>query len=487
MHGCRGIWLVGILAGAVICSGSAAVCGQEIRPYRPADSAYAGAAELRQPEGISPSPPSSRLMSTSAYSYAEPGLDDRVADLEAALKAIKDKEAAAKKKAAGRPKVTAGGRIMVDWATFDQNAASVNQAGDFLNGTEFRRARIFLKGDGFHVIDYKIQMDFADNVDFKDVYLSVNELPMLGHVRMGHFKEPWSLEELTSSKYITFMERSIPNVVGGIGGRKTGVMMFDNNDAETMTWAIGAHVANGEGENPPGFQNDHGGTAVTMRYTYLPWYDWATEGRGLWHTGICFSYRDIPPAGQGNPVRFRMRPEAHLAGRVADTGDLFDVDHMNAICAETAFAYGPFSAQAEYQGFWLDRTANADPYFGGAYVFVSYFLTGEHRNYKRTGAHGGHFDRVKPFENFFRVRDADGNTQTGKGAWEIGYRWSYLDLNDNGVNGGRVADHTFGLNWYLNPYTRLMWNYVHSETNGHPNAAGIGLVDLFEMRCQIDF
>ena len=68
------------------------------------------------------------------------------AEVDAKLKKIADNQAAAKKKAAGKPSVSAGGRIMVDWAAFDQNDASLVQAGDCLNGTEFRRARIFLKG-----------------------------------------------------------------------------------------------------------------------------------------------------------------------------------------------------------------------------------------------------------------------------------------------------------------------------------------------------
>jgi phosphate-selective porin OprO/OprP len=118
--------------------------------------------------------------------------------------------------------------------------------------------------------------------------------------------------------------------------------------------------------------------------------------------------------------------------------------------------------------------------FNGCYAFVSYFLTGEHRPYKRsTGA----FDQIKPHENFFRVRAQDGCVHTGKGAWEFAYRFSYIDLNDEGILGGRAHDHTLGLNWYLNPYTRVMFNYVNSTLD-----TGIdGTLDVFEMRAQIDF
>jgi phosphate-selective porin OprO/OprP len=275
------------------------------------------------------------------------------------------------------------------------------------------------------------------------------------------------------------MERALP-IDQGFEGRRTAVMAFDHNDAENFTWATAAFVTQIP-ENPPTFKNDGGGTGLAMRCTYLPWYDEASGGRGLWHTGIGYLYGDI---ANGNPVRVRQRPEAHLADRVVDTDVLADVADFQALGLETAFVYGPFSAQAELNNFWLNRRQNADAHWHGAYAYVSYFLTGEHRPYKRTA---GIFDRVRPFENFFRVRDGSGNVQMGKGAWEIAYRYSYLDLNDSGTQGGEVRDHTVGLNWYLNPYTKMMFNYVHCETTDHPKAPGVGRADVFETRFQIDF
>jgi len=169
---------------------------------------------------------------------------------------------------------------------------------------------------------------------------------------------------------------------------------------------------------------------------------------------------------------------------IIDAGELADVDDISSMCAEAALVYGPLSFQAEYVPFWLDRTENIDAFFHGGYAYVSYFLTGENRRYDRTR---GVFTRVKPFENFFRVRDCDGEVHTGIGAWEVAYRYSYMDLNSNGINGGRAGNHTFGLNWYLNPYTEIMFNYVHSETRDSPEAPGVGQVDILQMRCRINF
>ena len=123
-----------------------------------------------------------------------------------------------------------------------------------------------------------------------------------------------------------------------------------------------------------------------------------------------------------------------------------------------------YRSKRNMNGFSVQRTAHADPTFNGGYIFVSYFLTGENRVYNRKSAT---FGRIVPFGNFFRVRTEDGCIQTGKGAWEVGYRCSYLNLNDAGVFGGHVVDHTVGLNWYLNPYTKVMFDLIHSDASRH--------------------
>ena len=147
-------------------------------------------------------------------------------------------------------------------------------------------------------------------------------------------------------------------------------------------------------------------------------------------------------------------------------------------------------------GFDADAGYQRAPDFHGCYAHVSYFLTGEHRPYNRTA---GKFARVVPFENFFRVRTEGGDVVTGTGAWEIAYRFSYVDMDffdeDEAVaaerfKGGRSVNHTFGLNWYLNPYSRVMFNYINSDANRRPFAGGgviAGNMNILMTRFQIDF
>ncbi len=521
MHGGTRTWTALLAATLVICAGSAMAQSLENPSALPADDpAYA----LGERSVLQVSTPA-----RFASSDAPPSLDLKaeLEKLKAEIQKMKDKEAKSKEKAAGKPSIKVGGRIQADWALFGQGDASRNVYGDLQDGCEFRRARIFVSGDAFHVVDYKIQMDFADtdtgsgsteaiyyrdgggnlqrvldadgnpvsavtstktiqSTAFKDVYIGLSELPFIGHARIGHFKEPFGLEQLTSARFITFMERSLSDEGAFVPARRMGIMAYDTYLDERGTWAIGAFRSEQtNGAEPPFRLDDDGGTAVTMRATFLPWYDDSIKdhpGRGLLHTGIAYSYRNI----DDGTARFRSRPEAHLSpARVVDTGSIHNVPDEQLLGLELASVYGPLSVQAEYFGCWVPREGIGVAYLNGGYVYASFFLTGENRHYSRSK---GAFDRVKPFTNFFRVRTGDG-IQNGWGAWEVAYRYSYIDLVDNGVgvNGGVADDHTLGLNWYLNPYTRVMWNYVLSSSTPEYGVTPVTDLSVFQMRAQIDF
>lgn len=425
-------------------------------------------------------------------SSANADMAKRISELEAAMKKLDDKAKADKEKAASKPTVNVFGRAYVDTVAFGQNAQSRATYGDAKDSTYFRSARIGAQGDMFDIFSYKWEMDFASRdpqdlslVAFRDVYIQVNELPMLGHARVGHFKEPQSLEELTSSRYITFMERSLPNTF--IPAFNTGVMAFDNSENERMTWQMGV-FASGQ-DTPPYSVEDSAvagdGTAGCVRSTWTPWYDEASGGRGLIHLGLSYRYNDLTSSTQ----RVRARPEVAVGPYVVDTriggvDTLTGVENLQVVNPEVAFLYGAFSVQAEYMAAQYTRDAGlTNPMFRGGYIFASYFLTGEHRAYDRKM---GRFDRVKPFTNFFRVRTSDGCVETGRGAWEVAYRYSWIDLNEGGILGGIASDHTFGVNWYMNPYTRMMLNYVHSSDSA-PNNGPATYIDAIMMRAQFDF
>jgi phosphate-selective porin OprO/OprP len=118
-------------------------------------------------------------------------------------------------------------------------------------------------------------------------------------------------------------------------------------------------------------------------------------------------------------------------------------------------------------------------FYHGGYVEVLYFLTGEYQEYvKREGV----FGRVVPLNNYGWKK---GEGCNGFGAWQVGVRFSYLDLNDKGIQGGQVYDWTVGLNWFLNPNMKVQFNYILE----HRDQPGVtpGLINGLGMRAAYDF
>lgn len=385
------------------------------------------------------------------------------------------------------------GRIFVDYLSSQQDDRHVHQFGNAKDRTRFDTARIGVEGHVYENVLYKFEMAFgetafrtsstqnADRPVFKDVYLEVTELSCIGHVRIGHFKEPLGLEQLTSSRFITFLERSLMDAV--VPGRNLGLMAYNHIfDDETLSWYTGAFRAESD-DDPPDVTSDLADYAWTSRIAWNPYYDEPTEGRYLVHIAAGFSNRQYGDSS----VSFTKDHELNLFYPVSNPLQLVNiaVDHLQTYNVEAAWQSGPFHVSGE----WTHVRVNApdsfeDGSFDGAYVQAGYFLTGEHRGYRKS-MHA--FDRVEVYEPFFCIRTADGCCK-GCGAWELKARWSYLDLADESIRGGRAEDFSFGVNWYLNSYCRFMFDYIRGHSEQAPNTdLDGGYTSLFGARAQVDW
>ncbi|MFP4650743.1 MAG: OprO/OprP family phosphate-selective porin, partial [Desulfobacterales bacterium] len=281
----------------------------------------------------------------------------------------------------------------------------------------------------------------------------------------------------TSSKYITFMERGLPNVFSP--SRNTGVMVYDSALEKRMSWAVGTfYDADGFGVSD---FNDSTDINLTARVTGAPVY--ADDGKKAAHLGLSYTrqFRDEGATEDETKVQYKARPEAHITGaRLADTGDFdnggFPFDDADIMSLEAAMVMGPFSAQGEYMQSFVGSDAANDPDFSGYYVYGSYFLTGESRNYKPGS---GSFGRVKPNRDFSFHKQ-------GAGAWELGVRYSSLDLNDEAIEGGELNDLTLGVNWHLNPNVRTMINYVYADLEDRADVDDDS-ANILQARFQVDF
>jgi phosphate-selective porin OprO/OprP len=399
-----------------------------------------------------------------------------------------------------------GGRFHYDWAFFDPDDALELPAGAggfgvWEDGAFIRRARFQIDGKMWAVIDYNVELDWAGfdqtstqdtfngaaavrEVVLQDTWVQASELPVVGHFRAGHMKQPIGLENYNSSKFLTFMERGALHDAF-LQEYDPGFLIWDNALEEQAWWGTGFYRIDSE---ETGIDFGDGEYAWTSRVCTLLWDN--PDHRYLMHVGGAYSLRgsEFDPGTGEDVVRFRARPEVRGTPRLVDTGTIACED-ADLWGAEAAWVSGPLSVQAEYMLAHVDDgvlvpagTALGDADFTGSYVFVSYFLTGEHRPYDPSVAA---FGRVKPYENFWLVRTADGCC-LGRGAWEVAARYSNVDLANSGVNGGDLDEVTLGLNWYWNPNVRFMFNYVWADRDINLPAQE-GDVNIFALRTSLDF
>ena len=347
-----------------------------------------------------------------------------------------------------------GGRVMLDAAWISARSGMKDVLTD-IDGVAFRRARIALQGFFGETLGFKSEFDFASgSAQAADVYFNVSKLPKVGNLRIGHQKEPFGLEELTSSNYITFMERSLTSAF--IPARNVGLQIFNTDADEKMTWALGLFR-----ETSAYGYNTNKSNSLTGRVTFLPTYE--DEGKKLLHLGFAFNRRYIDGS-----VNYSARPENYLASNYVSTGWLPAEDALT-FGFEAAVVRGPLSVQSEFMFARPSIEGAGDPFFISYYLCGGYFLTGEQRNYKRSA---GVFDRVKPLEDF----GAD-----SWGAFELTARYSLLDLSDRTMDGGRISDITVGANWYMNSNMRAMLNLIRARVTNY------GFSYTLASRVQVDF
>lgn len=339
------------------------------------------------------------------------------------------------------------GRIHVDAARSDEDVAPLNDS------IRVRRARIGVRGSYEEAWSYLAEVDFAeDEVDIKDLWLAHGDIAG-GRLQVGQFKVPFSLEQLTSSNDITFLERSQADMFAP--ARRLGIGWSRRAARHTFSvMGFGQEAGTDREGGDDGF-------GAAARATFLPLLD----ERGYLHVGIAVA--SYEPAHSGNEVmRFRQRPESRPAStRLIDTGVIDSVESTRSLGLEAAWTRGPLSLQGEYMSSRVRRSGLPSPTFDAWYVYASYVLTGESRPYA---------------EGVIRSPVSS----DGRGAWELALRYSEGDLDDGAIAGGVMENVTFGVNWYLRSNVRFMFNYVDVSST----RAGVDDdPSILQLRAQVTF
>jgi phosphate-selective porin OprO and OprP len=372
------------------------------------------------------------------------------------------------------PVIIISGAAQIDGIWFSQDADNQAVVGDAQDVAGFRRSRLQAHGDLASNVQYKMEYDFAfpGRPNFTDVWVNASDLPVVGNMKVGQWKQPFSMEPATSFREIMFMERSLAFAL--VPFRQIGLGFYNTALDESVTWAwSGYRFPTDAFGNVAGDQ----GYGMTTRETMLVW---DNEYGDTLHVGGSYSWNH----STSDTLRLRSTPEVGFTQLdinnttnfpvpfFVDTGVL-PLDNYQIFGGELAGGIGSLLYQSEAVFGMVNQEGGPFLFIPAGYAQVGYVLTGERRPYDKKAAA---YTRVVPDSPFGKG---------GPGAIEVCGRYSMLDLNDSNIQGGRLQDLTFGVNWYLNKFTRVEFNYIHPILDrpvGNETTA-----DVFGTRAQFDF
>ena len=354
---------------------------------------------------------------------------------------------------AGDMTLNFGGRFMLDYTSADLNSPD----SKIKNG-EIRRFSAKVFGDLSDTLEYKLEVTIDpddDNLIVEDALLKFTPGGGDWAFAAGHQKTTNSLDELTSSRFISALERSAFTDAFGFD-RRLGVSASTSGD--NYSFAAGVYSSNLEGE---GGGSTGRGKAASARVTYNP----VNTKDMVVHFGVSWRYR-----GKGDDnsnLRYRQRPYTHLApSRIVDTGRFAKSDNFFGL--EAAATNGKLWVAGEAAFLKANGAGlNPDANFGGYYGEAGLFFGGK-KVYK-----GNRFNRPKVDKPF---------GQGGLGAVSLVARYDSIDLQD-ALYTGKLDTVILGADWWPTQKTRFGVNYFNSDAKNGSADKGEGFI----ARAQFDF
>ena len=338
------------------------------------------------------------------------------------------------------------------------------------NGVSIRRARFAIKAQVDKNWYGEFDMDLADGlVELKDAIVRYTGVKNL-ELQVGNFKENFSIQRNSSSRYLMFLER--PMVCSALApSRHLG---FNAKYDNPWIWAsAGIFAQEGAGAeeitNVQDNNKDFGrgisflrntGYSVTTKVVFRPLCN--LDNAGL-HIGAAYSYRTTKGSmatGEWGTYRASARNSTSInRKKYIDTNNLKDYDYNNLWTVEIAGHWGGLRYEAAYIGdnvHFKDTKLTND--FGGWYVQAGYLLFGGKQRYDSKGA---------KYTRAIRGRKW--------GDLELCARYEYCNLNDTResakalVYGGSAEAYTIGLNWWVTNNVRMQLNYQFNNNDRYAN------------------
>ena len=347
-------------------------------------------------------------------------------------------------------------RTQVDGAVFFGAPSYADAIG---NGMSIRRARFAVKGQIDEDWYGEFDMDLANGlVELKDAIVRYTGIPNLD-LQVGNFKENFSIQRNTTSRYLQFIER--PMVCSALTpSRHIG---FNAKYAKDWLWVsagfFGQEIAGSEEwEYTSANNKDLGancGYSVTGKVVLRPLFK---MNNASLHLGFAGSYR-TPKASAEKFGYYRASARNSTSinrKKYLDTNDLADYDDNFLWTVEVAGHWKGL----RYEGAYIQdnvsfKSTAADPgmkKFWGWYAQAGYLLFGGTQRYD---ANGGKYTKVKPGKKWGDV--------------ELCARYEYCDLNSGKVFGGSADAFTVGLNWWVNNNVKMQLNYQYNRNDRYAN------------------
>ena len=349
-------------------------------------------------------------------------------------------------------------RVQADAAVFFGAPSYADKIG---NGVSIRRARFAVKGQVDENWYGEFDMDLANGlVELKDAIVRFTGLPNW-EFQAGNFKENFSIQRNTTSRYLQFMER--PMVCSALTpSRHLG---FNIKYAKDWFWAsagiFGPEIA-GEEEwtNVADNNKDFGrnaGFSFTGKLVFRPLFKSSTASL---HIGGAYSYRTTKVSlatGEWGTYRASARNSTSInRKKYLDTNNLKGFDHENLWTVELAGHWKGLRYEAAYIGDHVAFKADAaDPgtkFFNGWYVQAGYLLFGGSQRYD---ANGGKYTKINPGKKW--------------GDIELCARYEYCNLNSGSAYGGSADAFAVGLNYWVTNNVKMQLNYQYNRNDRYAN------------------
>lgn len=355
------------------------------------------------------------------------------------------------------------GRVMADFSSTHGSAFDARN----ITGTEMRAVRLGAEGT-MGALGYKVDVDFADDtVSVKDAFLSYDThlAGVPAEFYLGNKLKDRSIDGATTSTRIPFMER---NAVASVGSPDVGYFGLGGQmKLVGQDWHVGIGVAGDDLDNT-------GDTTDGIVYNIRAHWNPLKRSQGFIHLGGWYFYEDLGTDVTSINKTPRIALDFNDNVRVS-AGSIADVTADHAWGWELggvwrsgyAFAEGTTRTIESSSAGAVDQKAQS--YYAG------WLLTGEKPGFSARSGVWGTTRVLRPV------------SEGGIGAFELAVRYDNYDFTDYS-KGGDGSAWTLGVNWYLNDWTRLMFNLVHWKTDNQVGSyKGPDAGNTIGVRAQVAF